>query len=263
MTVKWQAAYITGAGSGIGLALAEALAARGSRVAAFDLLFTDEARDRLRRASPATEFFAADVRDGPALEAAVRAAVGKIGAPDVAINSAGVQVARTFDQLSQERFDFVIDVNLRGSRNFAAAVLPHLGRDGRLCFIASLAGLVGNYGYAAYNASKFGVIGLASALRIECKPKGIFVTVVCPPEVETPMVFEERRTAPAVTTQAKQFAGSVTLEELCGEVLRGLEHGQWMIVPGGRAKLTAWLARWMPGLMRRVTDRMIAQGLRG
>jgi 3-dehydrosphinganine reductase len=263
MTVQWQTAYVTGAGSGIGLALAAALARRKVRVGAFDLRFSDDARTRLREVCPEARFFEVDVRDAGALEAAVSEAVREIGAPEVAINSAGVQVARAFAELSKESFDFVIDVNLRGSRNFAAAVLPHMGRDGRLCFIASLAGLVGNYGYAAYNASKFGVIGLGAALRIECRPKGIFVSVVCPPEVETPMVFEERRTAPAVTTQAKQFAGSVTLEDLCVEVMRGLEKGEWMIVPGGRAKLTAFLARALPGLMNHVTDRMIAQGLRG
>jgi 3-dehydrosphinganine reductase len=263
MTLQWQTAFVTGAGSGIGLALAEALARRGVRVSAFDLRFSDEARERLRRICPEARFFEVDVRDAAALEAVVSDAVREMGAPDVAINSAGVQVARAFADLPRESFDFVIDVNLRGSRNFAAAVLPHMRPEGRLCLIASLAGIVGNYGYAAYNASKFGVIGLGSALRIECRPKGILVSVVCPPEVETPMVFEERRTAPAITTQVKQFAGSVTLERLCSEVMRGLEKGEWMIVPGGRAKLTAWLARALPGLMNRVTDRMIAKGLKG
>jgi len=63
-----------------------------------------------------------------------------------------------------------VDINLKGSRNFAAAVLPHMASGSRLVLLASLAGLVGNYAYAAYNASKFGVVGLASALRIEYKP---------------------------------------------------------------------------------------------
>jgi 3-dehydrosphinganine reductase len=262
MPAQWQTAFVTGAGSGIGLRLAEMLAQRGLRLAVFDLRLGDEARRRLGHAATSVVFHEVDVRDAAALESAVRAAVGELGAPEVAINCAGVQRARVFEELSAQDFDFVVDVNLRGSRNFAAAVLPHMNDGGRLCFVASLAGVVANYGYTAYSASKFGVVGLASALRIECKPRGILVSVVCPPEVETPMVEEERRTAPAITMQNKQFAGVVTLDALCHDVLRGLASGEWMIVTGWRARLTRFLARVMPGTMNRLVDGKVAVGLR-
>jgi 3-dehydrosphinganine reductase len=261
MPAQWQSAFITGAGSGIGLRLAETLAQKGVRLAVFDLHVGDEVRRRLGSLAPAAVFHEVDVRDAAGLESAVRAAVSEIGAPQVAINCAGVQRARVFGELSTQDFDFVVDVNLRGSRNFAAAVLPHLAAGGRLCFIASLAGLVANYGYAAYNASKFGVVGLAAALRIECRPRGIPVSVVCPPEVETPMVEEERRTAPAITMQNKQFAGVVTLDALCNDVLQGIERGEWMIVTGWRARMVGFLARMMPGTVNRLTDRLVARGL--
>jgi NAD(P)-dependent dehydrogenase (short-subunit alcohol dehydrogenase family) len=262
MPTQWQSAFVTGAGSGIGLRLAEMLAQRGVRLAVFDLRIGDEVRRRLGGLGPGAVFHEVDVRGAAALDSAVRVAVGEIGAPQVAINCAGVQRARVFEELSVQDFDFVVDVNLRGSRNFAAAVLPHMSAGGRLCFLASLAGLVGNYGYAAYNASKFGVVGLASALRIECKPRDILVSVVCPPEVDTPMVEEERRTAPAITLQNKQFAGVVALDALCDDVLRGLERGEWMIVTGWRAKMTRCLARMLPGTTNSMTDRMVAAGLR-
>ncbi len=256
--------FVTGAGSGIGQALAEAFAKHGSRVAAFDLKFTDEARARLQKDCPGVVFFEVDVRDADRVELAVRQAVAQIGPPDVAINSAGVQVALPFLEITSERYDFVIDVNLKGSRNFAAAVLPHMRIGGRLALVASLAGIVSNYGYAAYSSSKFGVLGLASALRIECKTRGILVSAICPPEVGTPMVEEERRTAPAVTLQTKQFAGTVTLEDLVTQVTRGLERGDFMIIPGSwRARSTAFLARTFPRLMARLTDRMVVQGLKG
>jgi NAD(P)-dependent dehydrogenase (short-subunit alcohol dehydrogenase family) len=258
----WTTAFVTGGGSGIGLRLAEMLAQRGSRLALFDLRFSDEVRGRLTRLAPGTVFHLVDVRDAAGLDAAVGAAVIELGTPKLAINCAGVQRARVFEELSAADFDFVVDINLRGSRNFAAAVLPHMRPGGNLVFVASLAGLVANYGYAAYNASKFGVVGLASALRIECKPRGISVVVVCPPEVETPMVVEERRTAPAVTMQSKQFAGVVPLDVACEDILRGAERGDWMVIPGGRAKLTRLLARLFPGLLNRVTDSIVADGLR-
>ena len=262
MSDVWTTAFLTGGGSGIGLRLTETLARRGVRVAIFDLKITEEVRRRLGEMAPGSVFHQVDVRDAGALAAAVDAAVTEIGAPQLAVNCAGVQRAIVFEDLKAADFDFVIDINLRGSRNFAAAVLPHLRRGGRMVFIASLAGLVGNYGYAAYNASKFGVVGLASALRIECKPRGILVTVVCPPEVETPMVVEERKTAPPITMQTKQFAGVVTIDSLCRDILRGAERGEWMVITGFKAKLTRFLARVAPNLMNRVTDRMVADGLR-
>lgn len=258
----WTVAFVSGAGSGIGLRLAELLAQRGTRLTLFDLQFSDEARGRLTRLAPGTLFQRVDVRDASALEASVRASVAEVGRPQLAINCAGVQRNRIFLELTAADFDFVIDVNLRGSRNFAAAVLPHLAAGANLVLLASLAGLVGNYGYAAYNASKFGVVGLASALRIECRPRGIDVTVVCPPEVVTPMVLEERKTASPVSMATKDFAGVVELDELCNDILQGASRGQWMIVTGFKARLTRFLARVFPGLMNRMTDRMVADALR-
>jgi len=258
----WATAFVTGGGSGIGLRLAGLLAQRGTRLALFDLRFSDEARSRLTRLAPGSVFRQVDVRDASALEAAMRASVAEVGRPQLAINCAGVQRNRTFLELTAADFDFVLDVNLRGSRNFAAAVLPHMAAGSNLVLLASLAGLVGNYGYAAYNASKFGVVGLASALRIECKPRGIDVTVVCPPEVVTPMVLEERRTASPVSMATKDFAGVVELDELCNDILRGASRGEWMIVTGFKARLTRFLARMFPGLMNHMTDRMVADALR-
>jgi 3-dehydrosphinganine reductase len=261
--MQCKTAFVTGGGSGIGLALAETLAGRGARVAAFDLKFSGAARARLRKVCPEALFLEVDVRDAAGMDAAVRKAVAQLGAPDVAINSAGVLVALPFLEISSERYDFVVDVNLKGSRNFAAAVLPHMGRGTHLALVASIAGVVSNYGYAAYSSSKFGVVGLSHALRIECRTRGICVSVICPPEVETPMVEEERRTAPAVTTQTKQFAGTVTLDDLCVQVLRGMERDDFMIVPGSwRARFTVFFARAFPRLMARVTDSMIAKGLK-
>lgn len=262
MSGGWQTAFITGGGSGIGLRLAQMLAARKVRLAVFDLKIREEVRQGLLGLDPGASFHEVDVRDAGGLETAVRAAVAAVGAPQLSINCAGVQRARRFEELSAEDFDFVVDVNLRGSRNFAAAVLPHMSEGGRMVFVASLAGLVPNYGYAAYSASKFGVVGLAGALRIESKPRGITVTVVCPPEIETPMVVEERKTAPAVTMLSKEFAGAVPLDVACEDILRGAERGAWTVITGRRARLTRLIARLTPGLLNRITDSMVAGALR-
>ncbi len=203
---KWKSAFVTGGGSGIGLRLAERLLERGASVAVFDLALRSEVRERLcklgERSEAACSFHEVDVCDAVGVAAAVEDAVAARGAPHLAINSAGMQLSKTFDRLTAGEFERVVAVNLLGSRNFAAAVLPHIGTGGRLALIASLAGIVPNHGYAAYGASKFGVVGLAGALRLECRPRGVGVSVVCPPEVETPTPRgrHSRRNAPARPT---------------------------------------------------------------
>ena len=188
MKKSWNTVFISGGGSGIGLFLARVLAARGSRIAIFDLHISEQIRSELGSANGAGCSFAeVDICDAQLLEEAVARVISEIGAPDLAVNSAGIQVAKAFLEISADEFARVININLIGSRNFAAAVLPHMHRGGRLALVASLAGLVSNYTYSAYNASKFGVVGLAGALRMDCLPRGIAVSVICPPEVKTPI----------------------------------------------------------------------------
>jgi len=238
------------------------LAREGTAVAILDRSIGDELRGWLDAggAVPAA-VHEVDVTNGDALAGAVADVAAAIGAPALAINSAGVQASAAFEALSAERFRSVIEVNLIGSRNFAAAVLPVMGPGAQLALIASLAGLVPNYGYTAYSASKFGVVGLAGSLRLECKPKGIDVCVVCPPEVETPMVTEERRTGDAVGLELKKFSGTLALEDACEQILGGLADQRWMVVPGRRARLTRRLAQFAPALMRRTSDRMVRRAL--
>ncbi len=263
---EWKCAFVTGGGSGIGLGLAERLLERGASVAAFDLALRSEVRDRLgklaEQSDAACSFHEVDVRDAGGVAARVGDAVAALGAPDLAINSAGVGGSKAFDRLTAEDFERVIAVNLLGSRNFAAAVLPHIGPGGRLALIASLAGVVANYGYAAYGASKFGVVGLAGALRLEYRPRGVGVSVVCPPEVETPMVTEEHAAGDRVGLALKRFSGTLALDTACDEILAGIDAGRFMVVPGRRARLTHRLARLVPGLANLMADRMVDRALR-
>ncbi len=264
----WKTALISGGGSGIGLRLAEMLRARGVAVSVFDLKIGDEARRRLggdggdADSGAGAGFHEVDVTDADALARAVEKAVAATGPPTLAINSAGVQASKTFEELSEERFRLVVEVNLIGSRNFAAAVLPQMQPGAQLALIASLAGIVPNYGYAAYSASKFGVVGLAGALRLEYKPKGIAVSVICPPEVETAMVEDERRTGDAISLELKKFSGTLGVDQACEEIIRGLEGRRRMIIPGHRARFTRRLANILPGLMNAAGDRMVDRALK-
>lgn len=258
--------FISGGRSGIGRDLALRLAREGASVAIFNRSDAADALAALRAAAPDPQqrFLAcrADVAEPESIAAAVQQAVQALGAPNLAINSAGIINALPFEVATAQDFERVVDINLKGSRHFAAAVLPHMGAGSHLVFVASLAALTGNYAYTAYCASKFGVRGLAEALRYELKFRDIDVSLCCPGEIMTPMVEEEQRHQHPVSAALKAFAGSARLEDAGPALLRGIARRRFEIVDGFRPGLTAFLSRHFPRLSRRVGDRIAARAMR-
>jgi len=271
MTLRWKhgaprTVFISGSSSGIGRDMARRLAAEGADIALFNRSAAADVLAELRAAarSPQQRFHAyrADVAQPASIDAAVRQAVADLGAPELAINSAGVLNAQPFDEATAQDFERVIDINLKGSRHFAAAVLPHMQARSHLVFIASLAAYTGKFAYTAYCASKFGVRGLAEALRYELKFKNIYVSLCCPGEIMTPMVEQEKRHQHPVSAALKAFAGSARLEDAVPALLRGIARREFDIVDGARPALTAFLSRHAPRLSRRVGDLIAARAMR-
>ncbi len=263
MALNWKGGvprrvFISGGGSGIGREFAWRLAREGADVALFNRKLAPQVIEELKQLAVREDqrfaSYSADVADDHAIRAAIDRAVEEIGAPDLAINSAGIQIAKPFDALSAAEFDRVVAVNLGGSRNFAAAVVPHLKAGTHLVFVASLASLVGTYAYAAYCASKFGVLGLASCLRIELKLRGIDVSICCPGEIITPLVIEERKTLHPISAALKEFAGHQEVEVACDQMLRRIARRDFEIIDGPLPRVTAFLARHFPGLTRMTAD---------
>lgn len=265
-TRKPRCVFISGGSSGIGREFARRLVQEGADVAIFNRKPAPQVIDELRqfavRSDQRFESYSADVANETVLRAAIDQAVTEMGAPDLAINSAGIQLASSFETATSADFDRVIQVNLGGSRNFAAAVVPYLGKGSQLVLVASLAGLAGNYAYAAYCASKHGVVGLASVLRLELKLRGIDVSVCCPGEVETPMVANERATIHPITEALRAFAGALKVEPACDEMLRDIARRKFEIIPGFKPRLTAFLVRHMPTQMQRIADDLAAKTAR-
>jgi len=258
-------AFVSGGGSGIGLNLTRALLADGASVAIFDLKVEDALLKELRglcKGSARVECFVVDITDPEAVEIAMDEAAATVGAPEFAINCAGILRTAVFTEMSYAMFDQSIRVNLYGSRNFAAGVLKHMRTGGHLALIASLAGMCGSYTHGAYATSKFGVVGLAEVLRTELKPKGIDVSVVCPGEIHTPMLEEERRVGSKVTEIVNEFAGVLPVEVAVQGILDGLRKRTFMITPGFKAKLTRYLARSHTGLFRWIVDGKVAKALK-
>jgi meso-butanediol dehydrogenase/(S,S)-butanediol dehydrogenase/diacetyl reductase len=195
------AVLITGAASGIGRATALLAAERGYGVVAVD---RDEAglhqlADDIRRSASSAVVIAAsaDVTDPKSVAGAVSQTRSSRPALTAAVTCAGIEVVADITTLSHHDWQRCLDVNLTGTFNTVQAVLPELlEARGAIVMVASDAGVTGAQGYAAYCASKHGVVGLMKATALDLGPRGVRVNAVAPGFVETPMaerIFEGDR----------------------------------------------------------------------
>jgi len=188
MNLTNQHVLVTGAGSGVGLAIAKQLNKQGCR-----LTLCGRNEGPLMELSASldnTQYITCDVTDRAALDEALDKARQVFGPFSIAIANAGSAEARPFSKISQQDWQQAMGVNLDGCFNTFQATLPDLlgHPEGRLIAIASTAGLRG-YKYAsAYSAAKHGVIGLVKSLAIELGPKNITVNAICPGFTDTPML---------------------------------------------------------------------------
>lgn len=175
-------AVVTGGGSGIGLATAKLLSARGARVAAFDL---DPSA-----ATPPLLGIRADVTDQASLDAAVERVIGEFGGLDILVNNAGIGAAGTIEENSPEEWHRVFDVNVVGIARMTRAALPYLRKSHaaaivNTCSIVATAGLPNR---AVYGAAKGAVLSLTLAMATDHVGEGIRVNCVNPGTADTPWV---------------------------------------------------------------------------
>jgi NAD(P)-dependent dehydrogenase (short-subunit alcohol dehydrogenase family) len=185
---------ITGAASGIGAELARQLHARGARLGLLDL--RAEPLEVLAAQLPGAESAAADVRDQPALLAAVEDLAGRLGGLDVAVANAGIATSGPVHLIGPDAFETTIEVNLLGVWRTARAAMPHLfASRGYLLLTSSAAALSPPPYLAAYSASKAGVEALGRAARVELAHHGVDVGIAYFLYLDTPMVSGGRQQA--------------------------------------------------------------------
>jgi 3-dehydrosphinganine reductase len=256
-------AIITGGSSGIGLALALRLAKAGWRLT---LLARDPGRLARAKAgltaagAEGVGTFPVDVANAAAVQQAVADAVAAMGPPRLVVASAGMVVPGRFGQLDLEAFRRSIDVNYLGAVHLARAALPSLRAavGGRIVLISSGAGLVGLYGYTSYAPAKFAVRGLAEALRSELAPEGIGVSVVYPPDTDTPQYREELAHRPEPTSRIAAGARVLDADQVAGAILDGIRKGRFTIAPGWEMSALARLHSLVGPLLHRFWfDRLI------
>ena len=181
-------AIVTGAGSGIGAATARALAARGDSVVCADVI--EEAARSTASSLKNAVAVRVDVSDGGSCEAMVRTAIDAFGGVDSIATCAGIEKHGTAHEFSEEDFDRIMDVNLKGTWLSARSVARWQianGRPGTVVMIGSINSIVANPGASAYCASKGGVLMLGRTLALDWAPHGIRVNIVGPGVTNTPM----------------------------------------------------------------------------
>ncbi len=192
MELKGRVVLITGAGRGIGRALAHAFAATGAKVALLGKTKKSlvEVQKELKDSGAPTVVLAADVTEEGAVSRAVAAAEQQLGPVDVLVNNAGIFAMAPVEKLDTLVFDRMLAVNLRGPFLMSRAVLPGMKsrKRGHIVNISSTAGRRGFAGGGAYCASKFGLAGLTEAMRYEARTSNVRVTCVYPSTVNTDLM---------------------------------------------------------------------------
>jgi 3-oxoacyl-[acyl-carrier protein] reductase len=186
-----QAAVVTGGATGIGRAIADALAGAGASVAilARNLERAQAAASEIAARGAVAQAYACDISDEASVNAAFDAALKGLGRLDILVNNSGVTKDGLVLRMSDTQWDEVLDTNLKGTFHCCRAVARTMlkQKSGRIVNLTSVVGVMGNAGQANYAASKAGVIGLTKALAMEFAPRGVTVTAVAPGFIHTPL----------------------------------------------------------------------------
>ena len=214
-----RAVLVTGASRGIGAAVAQAFAAQGDRVA----LHYGRNREKAEAVAAALPgdghtVVGAELADAEQVRAMVEQAAAALGSIDVLVNNAGVfDPAHAIDEASYEEWQQAwadtLAINLTGAANAAFCALPHMGRGGRMVFVASRGAFRGEPDHPAYGASKAGMISLAQSLARRLGPRGIAVSAVAPGFTETDMAADALTGAEGERRRAESPLGRVSRPE--------------------------------------------------
>lgn len=253
---KW--AFIVGGSTGIGLALAEALVEKDANV-----LIIARNENRLKaacnelqlKAKPGVEcrYAAADATVHEALATEMVKLFEAGIHPYFLFNCAGRALPDYFENITNQQLEETFRLNVLTAWNSVKVCLPAMKQEGGFIInTSSVAGQIGVFGYTDYCIAKFGIIGFSEALKSEVEKYGIKVSVLCPPDTDTPGYAQENRNKPEET---KAISGNVTLmsaKAVAVSCLKGLERGNFLILNNKESKLAFLLKSWFPSLLYRI-----------
>lgn len=262
--------FLTGGSSGIGLSTAKLLAAEGASVIIFartrHTLEAALTKVEGERVSVAQRFACRqlDVTEHASVTTVMTEAVRSFGVPDILINCAGRALPHYFEDISFAQFDETMKTNLYGAWSAISVLVPHMrAKGGTIVNVSSLAGFVGVFGLTDYCASKFALVGLSEALRQELRRYRITVSVLCPPDTDTPGLANENIFKPAETKAVSGAAKLMHPDDVAAELVKGIRRGSFMIVPGTEGRLALAMKRHLPRVVDLIMRRAIGNAQKG
>ncbi len=253
--------FLTGGSSGIGLSVARMLTGYGAHVwiAARGQERLDTALAELRTiARPGQRLgaIAMDIAERSQVDAAAKDVFAGLGGLDILINNAGIAHPATALETSGEIYESMMRVNYFGAVNVTSAFLPHFRaqRSGHVAMVSSMLGFMGIYGYTAYAASKHALTGYSDCLRQELRDMNVGITVIFPPDTDTPQLVEENRIKPPETKAIAGEVKTLSADEVAICLLSAIRRGKYQVVPGGMGNLTHFMVRHAPWAVRWVID---------
>jgi NAD(P)-dependent dehydrogenase (short-subunit alcohol dehydrogenase family) len=251
-------AIVTGGASGIGRALAVALAKRGCEVVLADLQIelAEEVVSEISVSGGKAKAVKIDVTDFPAMQHLVEETVKRTGRLDYIFNNAGIAIGGGVNHYGIEHWNQIVDVNLRGVINGVQAAYKIMIAQGfgHIINTASMAGLMVSPGAVAYATTKYGVVGLSKSLRAEAANMGIRVSVVCPGVVRTPILEGGRYGKMLIDIPAEQIRQiweklkPMPPNIFAEKVLNSVAKNRAIIIVPSWWKLYWWLNRLSPSL---------------
>jgi NAD(P)-dependent dehydrogenase (short-subunit alcohol dehydrogenase family) len=238
---------VTGAASGLGNAIATRFAAAGARVLITDITTPDTL--------PAGEvaFQQHDVRSAEDWQRVLAWCVNTWGGLDMLVNNAGVAAAGRIERLRLSDWDWILDINLKGTVLGCQTFVPLLREQGRghIVNIASMAGLLNPPGMVSYNVSKAAVVALSETLKIELAPLGITTTVVCPGFVPTNLGANLRSPDEVLGKAANRLIshGKVGADEVATQVVAAVAAGKFLVLTHPEARKVMRIKRFLPKLV--------------
>jgi NADP-dependent 3-hydroxy acid dehydrogenase YdfG len=261
-SVSGKIAFVTGGASGIGAALTTKLVDEGAEVWIADRQIgaTQELAQRLNSGGAKAHAIELDVRNYPSFERAVAEAVQQSGRIDYLFNNAGIGVGGEVDSYTLDDWNDVFDVNLRGVVHGIQAVYPIMIRQhsGHIVNTASMSGLVASPGSVSYTATKYAVVGISKALRVEAERHGVQVSVFCPGAIRTPILTGGKFGRISGISDEELLKSWERLRPMAPEkfaerALRAVLRGDAIIVVPTWWKAFWYLERLSPALSMRLT----------
>jgi len=254
--------FIVGGSKGIGRALAEHVAREGAQVqvAARGVGALEETVASLQSISAGPHgHVSMDVTDFEAVKAGCAQAVEALGGLDVLVCNSGFAVTGKVAEVELAQFEQMMSVNFMGHVHVTKALLPHFIEQGSgdICLVSSMMGFLPLFGYPAYSASKFAIVGFGESLRQELKQHGVRTTIYFPPTTETPGLEKENEGKPPEVWALEADSGfnkTYKADQVATSMARCIEKGVVHGMIGADSKFIYTVNRMLPGITRWMTD---------